>query len=125
MPGPTGWRWSEATWGRDSDALAGHVDVVVGVVPYVPTDRLAWLPRDVREHEPVAALDGGAEGIDVVCAPPAWPPGCWCRGAGWGFELGGDQDALLQPLLADLGFEAVEARHDEDGDLRALWARLA
>ena len=111
--------------GAGLDALAGHVDVVVGVVPYVPTDQLAWLPRDVLEHEPVAALDGGAEGIDVAgraarLAARLLVPGGWL-----GLELGGDQDALLQPLLADLGFEAVEARHDEDGDLRALWARLA
>ncbi|HEY2215512.1 MAG TPA: methyltransferase, partial [Acidimicrobiales bacterium] len=44
------------------DDIAGVVDVVVAVVPYVPTDELQHLPRDVVAFEPLQALDGGPQG---------------------------------------------------------------
>ncbi len=63
--------------------LAGRsFDIVVANPPYIPTAELAALARDVREHEPVAALDGGADGLDAyrallpsvatVLAPGGW-----------------------------------------------------
>ena len=33
--------------------------------PYVPTDRIADMPPEARDHEPRAALDGGADGVDL------------------------------------------------------------
>ncbi len=54
----------------------GRVSVIVANVPYVPTGWLPYLPRDVREHEPLRALDGGTSGLDVfgrLCrAAPSW-----------------------------------------------------
>ena len=46
-------------------ALAGRVDVLAANAPYVPTDRIASMPPEARDHEPRAALDGGAEGVDL------------------------------------------------------------
>lgn len=47
------------------DALRGRVDVMVANAPYVPTDRIASMPLEAREHEPRAALDGGPDGVDL------------------------------------------------------------
>jgi release factor glutamine methyltransferase len=47
-------------------ALLGRVDVLVANVPYVPTRSLAQLPVEARTHEPRVALDGGADGLDIV-----------------------------------------------------------
>ncbi|GAA3010199.1 putative protein N(5)-glutamine methyltransferase [Actinokineospora diospyrosa] len=44
-------------------ALRGHVDVVVANVPYVPTAEIDWMPVEARLHEPLSALDGGADGL--------------------------------------------------------------
>ncbi|MFF8594142.1 putative protein N(5)-glutamine methyltransferase [Streptomyces sp. NPDC015220] len=46
--------------------LRGRVDVLAANVPYVPTDEVALLPPEARDHEPPAALDGGADGLDVL-----------------------------------------------------------
>ncbi|MFG2352387.1 putative protein N(5)-glutamine methyltransferase [Streptomyces sp. NPDC048521] len=46
--------------------LRGRVDVLTANVPYVPTDEVALLPAEARDHEPLAALDGGADGLDVL-----------------------------------------------------------
>ncbi|MFJ3905544.1 putative protein N(5)-glutamine methyltransferase [Streptomyces sp. NPDC090025] len=48
------------------DGLRGRVDVLVANVPYVPSAEVALLPAEAREHEPLAALDGGADGLDVL-----------------------------------------------------------
>lgn len=48
------------------DGLRGRVEVLVANVPYVPTDDIGLLPPEAREHEPLVALDGGADGLDVL-----------------------------------------------------------
>ncbi len=57
-------------------ALRGRVDVVVANAPYVPTDAIASMPPEARDHEPVVALDGGVDGLDVqrrvAAAAPRW-----------------------------------------------------
>lgn len=40
-------------------------DVVAVNAPYVPTDRIAQMPPEARDHELRAALDGGADGAQV------------------------------------------------------------
>ncbi|PWI41921.1 putative protein N(5)-glutamine methyltransferase [Streptomyces sp. ICBB 8177] len=47
-------------------ALRGRVDVLTANVPYVPTDDIELLPPEARDHEPRVALDGGADGLDVL-----------------------------------------------------------
>ena len=46
--------------------LAGHVDVVVSVVPYVPTRELPLLQRDTFTFERPLSYDGGTDGTDIL-----------------------------------------------------------
>ena len=46
--------------------LRGHIDVVVANVPYVPTDDIEFMPSEARDHEARIALDGGADGLEVL-----------------------------------------------------------
>ncbi|MET0952403.1 MAG: putative protein N(5)-glutamine methyltransferase [Aeromicrobium sp.] len=45
--------------------LRGRVDLLVVNAPYVPTDAIALMPPEAREHEPRVALDGGTAGVDL------------------------------------------------------------
>ena len=61
-------------------ALRGRVDVLVANAPYVPAEAVGLLPPEARIHEPRVALDGGADGLDVLrrvtaAAPPWLAPG--------------------------------------------------
>ncbi|GGS71060.1 methylase [Planobispora rosea] len=47
-------------------ALRGRVGVLVASAPYVPSGEVRLLPAEARVHEPRTALDGGADGLDVV-----------------------------------------------------------
>lgn len=102
--------------------LTGTVDVVTGVVPYVPTEELGFLPRDVRCYEPALALDGGAGGTVLLTRAVQAAATLLRPGGRLLLELGGDQDELLGPPLAGAGFTAVERLVDEDGDLRGIGA---
>ncbi|MCG5219972.1 putative protein N(5)-glutamine methyltransferase [Streptosporangium sp. KLBMP 9127] len=56
--------------------LLGRVDMLIASAPYVPTEAIGLLPPEARIHEPRVALDGGADGLDVVRrvidAAPLW-----------------------------------------------------
>jgi release factor glutamine methyltransferase len=45
--------------------LRGRVQLLVANAPYVPTEEIGLLPPEARVHEPRAALDGGADGLDI------------------------------------------------------------
>lgn len=102
-----------------------RVDVLTAVVPYVPTDSLRLLPRDVQAFEPRLALDGGVDGTDLLVEVARRSAG-WLSPGGWLLlELGGDQAEPIGRLLHDFGFEGLDVMADEDGDPRAICARLA
>lgn len=46
--------------------LRGRVDVLLANVPYVPSGEVELLPAEARMHEARVALDGGADGLDVL-----------------------------------------------------------
>jgi release factor glutamine methyltransferase len=46
--------------------LKGRVGILAANVPYVPTGEIGFLPPEARAHEPLAALDGGPDGLDVL-----------------------------------------------------------
>jgi release factor glutamine methyltransferase len=56
--------------------LRDRVEILVANVPYVPTEEVGLLPPEARVHEPRMALDGGADGMDilrrVIAAAPSW-----------------------------------------------------
>jgi release factor glutamine methyltransferase len=110
----------------DAPLRAGTgADLVTAVAPYVPTGDLGLLPADVQRYEPRLALDGGADGLDLVRGVVA-AAGRLLRAGGWLVtEVGGDQDEALAPTLAAAGFADVTPWYDEDGDLRGIAARSA
>jgi release factor glutamine methyltransferase len=90
----------------------------------VPTNSLRLLPRDVQAFEPRLALDGGVDGTDllveVVRRSARWlSPGGWLL-----LELGDEQAGPIGQLLGESGFGGWDVMADEDGDPRAICARL-
>lgn len=61
--------------------LRHRVDLVVANVPYVPTEHIALMPAEAREHEPRSALDGGSDGLDILRRVARQAPR-WLRASG-------------------------------------------
>ncbi|MGZ6643705.1 MAG: HemK family protein methyltransferase [Solirubrobacteraceae bacterium] len=105
--------------------LEGRVDVVVGVVPYVPTPELGLLQRDTLAFESTLSYDGGPDGCDLLRRVVAESPRFLRPGGALLLELGGDQAGALRDDLARLGYAGVRELVDEDGDVRGVEATLA
>ena len=51
-----------------AEGLEGAFDLIVANPPYIPSGDIAGLAREVRDHDPRLALDGGADGLDAYRA---------------------------------------------------------
>jgi release factor glutamine methyltransferase len=93
--------------------LHGRVQVLVANAPYVPTEAIALMPPEARDHEPAVALDGGADGLDVlrriVAAAPAW----LAPGGHLLFECGEHQRERALALVRAAGLAARGSESDE------------
>jgi release factor glutamine methyltransferase len=105
-------------------AWAGSVDLVVGVLPYVPSSMLASLPREARDHEPALALDGGPDGLDVVRLAIADAPRWLRRGGCLVLEVGQDQASEALQALVGAGFRHCASLDDPEGDTRGVMGFL-
>jgi len=95
--------------------LRGAVDVIVANVPYVPTAEVAYLPAEARDHEPVASLDGGADGLDVLRRVAVGAPR-WLRPGGHLLiETSERQAAAAVQAFEAGGLRARTATDDEYG----------
>lgn len=103
-------------------ALEGRVDVVVGVVPYVPTPALALLQRDTLVFESALSYDGGQDGTEVLRRVLAGSLRFLRLGGALLLELGGDQAEALGETLAGLGYLDVTVLLDDAGDVRGIEA---
>ena len=103
--------------------LRGRVDVVVSNPPYIPSADMAALPDEVARFEPVEALDGGPDGLDVVRRIAA-QAGEWLRPGGLlVVETDADRAKDAAALLA-AWYEGVGVRPDLTGrDRIALGTR--
>jgi release factor glutamine methyltransferase len=106
-------------------SLHGRVDVMTAVVPYVPTEALHLLPRDVLAHEPRHALDGGDGGTAMLARAAEAAARLVRPGGSVLLELGGTQAKPVAAWLRALRFEAIDVHRDDDGFDRALEARRA
>jgi release factor glutamine methyltransferase len=102
--------------------LTGSVDVVAGVVPYVPSPELRLLQRDTLTFESALAYDGGSDGCDILRRALTGACGCLLPGGALLLELGGDQADALAGDLERLGYRDVTTLADDLGDVRGIEA---
>ncbi len=97
------------------DDLRGRIDLVVANAPYVPTDAIATMPRDARDHEHRVALDGGADGLEVLRRVAAQAPS-WLRPGGrLVVESGRDQAETMAAIVTEAGMTAAVETDDDLG----------
>jgi release factor glutamine methyltransferase len=102
-------------------ALGQKFDLVVANPPYIESKEIAALAREVREHDPHLALDGGADGFDCYRQIIAELPHLLSDDGAAGLELGIGQEAGVANLAGAKGLVvAGPARRDLAGIPRAL-----
>ncbi|MEU9190183.1 putative protein N(5)-glutamine methyltransferase [Streptomyces sp. NPDC048484] len=83
--------------------LRGRVGVLAANVPYVPTGEVGLLPPEARDHEPLVALDGGGDGLDVLRRVAAEAPRWLASGGGLLVETSERQVERAVGIFADAG----------------------
>ena len=96
--------------------LRGRVAVLTANVPYVPSEQIGFLPPEARAHEPRAALDGGADGLDVLRRVAAEAGGWLSPG---GHLLSEISERQAPPAEAALAAGRLAARVVSSADLDA------
>lgn len=96
--------------------LRGRVAVLVANAPYVPTAAVATMPPEARLFEPLVALDGGADGLDVLRRIVAGAPGWLAPG---GRLLVESSVAQAGPLAAEMAGAGLAAHVSSCADTAA------
>jgi len=86
-------------------------DLIVANLPYIPTGEIASLAEEVR-RDPHWALDGGADGLDLVRRLVEAAPGRLAPGGALLLEIGRGQGATVETLLASRKFRDISVRPD-------------
>lgn len=98
---------------------------IVSNPPYIPTSQIPSLPKEVRQYEPLIALDGGEDGLEVirkiVCqSATLLPPGGLLL-----LEVGKGQGHKVKRLMERHGFEEVTEVYDYSKIKRVVMGRKA
>ncbi len=111
---------------RKGDLLEGFgpesLDAVVANLPYIPTGDCGNLPVQIRCHEPMSALDGGADGLDLVRRIVTQAVGVLRPGGRILLEIGFDQADRVMETLKDCGFRETVVHKDLGGRDRVVEA---
>jgi release factor glutamine methyltransferase len=95
------------------EELRGRVDVLVANAPYVPTDAIALMPPEARDHEARTALDGGVDGLDLQRRVAAGAPDWLAPGGSLLIETSGRQAPDTLAAFTRAGLTARVVTDDE------------
>ncbi|MCM3597426.1 peptide chain release factor N(5)-glutamine methyltransferase [Metabacillus idriensis] len=99
------------------------LDVVVSNPPYIPDADILELSPVVKDHEPIRALAGGADGLDFYRRLAAEIPLVISERALIAFEVGAGQGEDVKALLLDkLPHAEAEVKYDINGKDRMVFA---
>jgi release factor glutamine methyltransferase len=111
----------------ESDLLSsvhGPFEVIVANLPYIPSSEIPALSREVR-HDPVSALDGGPDGLQLVERLVVEIPSRLVAGGLVALEIGHDQAERTIALLEAAGLQESTSHADHQGHQRFVTARQA
>ena len=103
-------------------AVRGPFDILISNPPYIPSLEIAQVEPEVREHDPLLALDGGADGVAffrrLSASVEEIVPDGWIV-----LETGYNQTDAVATLLAAQGLREISVQRDVAGRRRCVAAR--
>ncbi|MBX3509209.1 MAG: peptide chain release factor N(5)-glutamine methyltransferase [Parvibaculum sp.] len=110
--------------GNWTDGIGGRFDLVISNPPYIRRGDIEALEREVREHDPLLALDGGEDGLDAYRALAAAIPDVLTQTGHAVIELGEGQGEAVRAIFEPAGMAVLRIVPDLAGIPRALVAAL-
>ncbi len=100
--------------------ISGRFHMIVSNPPYIPHQDIAGLSREVREHDPLAALDGGEDGLNFYRALAEQAVEYLYEDGMVAVEIGAGQFQDVKALFEQAGFELANDARDLGGHRRAM-----
>ena len=104
--------------------VRGKFDIIVSNPPYIRSDVIPTLMEEVRDYEPLIALDGREDGLffyrEIIKKSPEYLNG----GGKLFFEIGYDQADQVKQLMEEAGFKDIEVVQDYAHLDRVVWGRI-
>ena len=100
-------------------------DIVVSNPPYIETEEIKVLMPEVREHEPLLALDGGEDGLSFYRKIIQKAPEYMRKGAHLFLEIGCKQGEAVRTLMQEAGFSQIQILKDYAGLDRVVFGMKA
>jgi release factor glutamine methyltransferase len=105
-------------------AINGKFDAIVANPPYIPTGEIAALPPEVRDFDPVLALDGGVDGLGAYWRIAHDVSQLLAPDGIFACEVGAGQDVAVAGILSARGLALDAVVPDLTGVARCVVARL-
>lgn len=102
------------------EKIEGRFDVIVSNPPYIRSDDIPGLDIEVRNHDPIAALDGGSDGLEAYRQIAAGAAGYLAKDGRIGLEIGFDQRDSVRAIFEAEGYTFIDVRQDFAGNDRVM-----
>lgn len=106
------------------ERVEGRFDVITANPPYIASEEIPTLMADVRDFEPKLALDGGADGLDLIRKIIERAPNHLEPGGVLAMEIGIGESNAVQALYEAAGYKEIEVRRDYAKIERVVSARI-
>lgn len=103
------------------ESIEGRFEYIVSNPPYIRKDMIPTLMEEVRDHEPLIALDGGEDGLDFYRKITREATEHLYSGGMLFFEISYDQGETVKLLMEEEGYEEVTVSQDLAGLDRVVY----
>lgn len=105
------------------DQVEGIYDIIVSNPPYIPSAEINNLMSEVKDHEPVLALDGTEDGLEFYRKISSEAKKYLKESGSIFFEIGHDQGEDVKQILSQEGFAEIIIKKDLSGLDRVVSAK--
>lgn len=103
------------------DQIRGKYDLIVSNPPYIQSDVIMTLDSEVKDHEPILALDGDTDGLSFYRRITKDAKKHLVRGGMLFYEIGYDEKNEVMSIMQDEGFHDITCVKDLSGNDRVVY----
>ena len=98
----------------------GRYDLIVSNPPYIPSKDIKNLSKDIINHEPIIALDGGLDGLDLIKKVIYKSSNLLKSNGLLAIEIGFNQYKRVSSILRYYGFSEISKEYDHNRNVRCI-----